>query len=280
MLETLEVNAYTGGDPRRGYYQQVATRAQVHALGPTVELYADTGLFQDAAMTIPAVANGDPVGGWQDQSGNALDLTQTTTAAKPTLQLAGFGGLAAPFFTADDYLTCTLPGIAAAWSGNDRPATMVALYRPSQSPPPSRCLWSLGNTASALPTFYLRTLNPPSLTVERRGDTGGFATLSTPSGGADAGASYITALSFPGTAATIYVNNAPTAGPLDADAATFNVLALGARVRTSVDLLFSGYFRAFLGFARALTAAELAVVTGYLAGFGRVGAALQYTTLR
>ena len=42
-------------------------------------------LFQDAAKTIPA-DDGDVVGAWADKSGNGLDATQTTTAAKPTLQ--------------------------------------------------------------------------------------------------------------------------------------------------------------------------------------------------
>ena len=51
-------------------------------------LKADTGTFQDAAMTTPAAADGDVVGGWADQSGNANHATQATTANKPLLKLA------------------------------------------------------------------------------------------------------------------------------------------------------------------------------------------------
>lgn len=45
-------------------------------------------LYQDSALTTPASADGDPVGGWLDLSGNGRNATQTTAAARPTLQVA------------------------------------------------------------------------------------------------------------------------------------------------------------------------------------------------
>ena len=51
-------------------------------------LKADAGLWQDAAMTTPAVADTDPVGGWADQSGNANHATQATAGNRPLLKLA------------------------------------------------------------------------------------------------------------------------------------------------------------------------------------------------
>ena len=50
-------------------------------------LKADTGLWQDATMTTPAVADGDVVGAWQDFSGQNNHATQGTTASKPLLKL-------------------------------------------------------------------------------------------------------------------------------------------------------------------------------------------------
>jgi peptidoglycan/xylan/chitin deacetylase (PgdA/CDA1 family) len=48
---------------------------------------ADKGLYQDAAMTTPAVADSDPVGAWQDQSGNGKHATQATAGYRPFLKL-------------------------------------------------------------------------------------------------------------------------------------------------------------------------------------------------
>lgn len=49
---------------------------------------SDRGLWQDTAGTIPAVADGDPVGRWDDQSGNGRHLTQATAGLRPLLKLA------------------------------------------------------------------------------------------------------------------------------------------------------------------------------------------------
>ncbi len=48
-------------------------------------LKADAGTFQSSGGSA-ATADGDPVGEWQDQSGNAFHVTETTN--KPTLRLA------------------------------------------------------------------------------------------------------------------------------------------------------------------------------------------------
>lgn len=47
---------------------------------------ADTGTYQDTGLSIPATANNDPVGGWQDQSGNANHMLQSTAGNRPLLK--------------------------------------------------------------------------------------------------------------------------------------------------------------------------------------------------
>lgn len=49
-------------------------------------LKADAGTFQDSAMTSPVVADGNPVGGWQDQSGNGNHLTQSSPTKRPAFK--------------------------------------------------------------------------------------------------------------------------------------------------------------------------------------------------
>lgn len=56
-------------------------------------LRGDLGTFQDVAMTIPAVLNGDPIGGWQDQSGSGNHATQAALGQQPNLQLAVVNGM-------------------------------------------------------------------------------------------------------------------------------------------------------------------------------------------
>jgi len=52
------------------------------------------------------LADGDPVGTYPDLSGNGFDLTQGTTAAKPTFVASGYDGTPAIFLDGvDDYLT-------------------------------------------------------------------------------------------------------------------------------------------------------------------------------
>jgi hypothetical protein len=66
----------------------------------------DTGTFQDTGLTSAAVADGDPVGGWQDQSGQGNNATQGTAAAKGTLKLNVLNGKAVVRGDGvDDYLT-------------------------------------------------------------------------------------------------------------------------------------------------------------------------------
>lgn len=53
---------------------------------------ADAGVFQDSGLTTPATADNDPVGGWQDQSGNNRHWTQATSGNRPTFLTADING--------------------------------------------------------------------------------------------------------------------------------------------------------------------------------------------
>jgi len=51
-------------------------------------LKADTGTFQASSCTTAASADTDPVGCWQDQSGQGNNVTQSTSGKRPLLKLA------------------------------------------------------------------------------------------------------------------------------------------------------------------------------------------------
>lgn len=80
-------------------------------------LLGDTGTFQDAALTIPAVLNGDPIGGWQDQSGSGNHVTELVAGKRPLLQLGIVNGLPVVRFDGiDDRLRNLTLGVTQPWS--------------------------------------------------------------------------------------------------------------------------------------------------------------------
>lgn len=58
------------------------------SLSPALWLKADAGLYTTSGGSTPATADGDPVGRWEDQSGNSRHLLQATAGLRPTLKLA------------------------------------------------------------------------------------------------------------------------------------------------------------------------------------------------
>lgn len=93
-------------------------------LDPLLWLKADAGTFQTDGGSA-AEADGDPVGLWQDQSGNGDHATQGTAAARGTLKLAIQNGLPVVRLDGtDDFYSLT--GLTAA-SG---PHTFFAAINP------------------------------------------------------------------------------------------------------------------------------------------------------
>lgn len=74
---------------------------------PGLALWLDgaRGLWQDSARTTPATADGDPVGAWDDQSGNGRNATQATASKRGTLKLGIVNGRQVVRFDGtDDFL--------------------------------------------------------------------------------------------------------------------------------------------------------------------------------
>lgn len=79
---------------------------------PGLALWLDASdlgtLFQDSALTTAATADGDPVGGWRDKSGNGNHILQATAGKRPTYKTSGgasgLGGKGILFDGVDDFL--------------------------------------------------------------------------------------------------------------------------------------------------------------------------------
>jgi hypothetical protein len=108
-------------------------------------LKADSGVWTDSAMTVPATADGAPVGGWSDVSGNGNHATQSNVSGKPTLKLAIRNGLPVLRFDGtSDYLDSLLAQSAPCTLFFASNATDTAGYR---------VVISSSNTAAGQITF-------------------------------------------------------------------------------------------------------------------------------
>ena len=84
---------------------QVGAFSPLDIAGLQLWLKADAGLWQDSVGGTPAVADGDVVGAWEDQSGQSNDASQATTSKKPLLKTGIVNGRdVVRFDGADDWL--------------------------------------------------------------------------------------------------------------------------------------------------------------------------------
>lgn len=120
------------------------------AFSPSLWLKADTGLFQDAAKTIPAVADAAPVGAWVDQSGKGHDLKQSVAGSRPILKLTIQNGLPVVRFDGlVDYMTAAYASV--------QPLTILLSYRSNLiGGVTNDCIFD-GGTAASLAMFSRTT---------------------------------------------------------------------------------------------------------------------------
>lgn len=112
---------------------------------------ADKGLYQDSAGSTAASADGDPVGRWTDQSGNARNLLQTGSTKRPLLKTGvlasgkpvirgdGVDDLLKATFTLNQPEHVFIVLRQATWTANDRvfggsAANTMTFYQKGASP--------------------------------------------------------------------------------------------------------------------------------------------------
>lgn len=114
-------------------------------------LRADQGTYQDAAMTIPAVADGANVLGWQDMSGQGNSPT-TAIGHTTTLKLNIQNGLPGVLFDGTASYLQKMLGATLA-----QPSTIMMVFRQSSVAVPQKLFDGTGssrNSVYANPTVY------------------------------------------------------------------------------------------------------------------------------
>ena len=110
----LTDDAYSA-DSTGGTWAASTGSAYLLGLSPSIWLKADAGVYSDAGTT-PAVDT-DTVRQWNDQSGNGRNVSQGTSAKRPTYVAAGKNGLPVLRFDGvDDLVSGASPTIPAASS--------------------------------------------------------------------------------------------------------------------------------------------------------------------
>jgi hypothetical protein len=207
-------------------------------------LKGGAGTFQDTGLTTAAVADGDPVGGWQDQSGQGHNAIQGTAAAKGTLKLNVKNGKSVVRFDGvDDYLTSTF--------GAATPFHLFVVLSPSGG--------GASNVGSPV-GFNDGNNRLGYATLNATFDVGGTSiTPTTPS----QNSWYVVAAKANGSSSKVRVNGADNvSGTVGSQTATS--LVIGDDGSTARE--FQGDIAELLWYSRALADTEVAQVESYLNG--------------
>lgn len=231
--------------------------------GLQIWLDAALGLYQDDAGTTPADANADPVGLWQDQSGNGLHVSQATAGNKPALTSSGINSLPVVTFSTDNYLLNSDAAIATAFAGTDKPFTVFAVVDKTTAAG-THTLWSLADKDSSAGWVRVNTDVTPEWVVGKQDDSGmGVA----PTGGTpDTDPAIVTAVCS-GATVTLRDNGAIAinAQNLNVGVSSHDRLAVGALVRSSIGNYWEGHIAEFIAYNVDVGSTAIGNVESYLA---------------
>lgn len=217
-------------------------------------------LWLDASR-ITGLADGDPVGQWNDLSGNGNHATQTTAAKKPLYKTGILNGKPVVRFDGTDDLLLA-NGIATLLTGTDVPNTVLGIIKarvlPSLGANP--CFAGLGRSSAGSAEHRWSLLNSGGTYSYRAArvddsDASDSHTAGTPDTG-----THIATARFTGTAVTWIIDGAEAApeASLNVGQLTVDRFAIGALVQGGLEtLFFDGDGPEFCLYNRALSTAEL-----------------------
>lgn len=134
-------------------------------------------LFQDSAGTVPVTTDGDPVGRWNDKSGNGRNFTQSTSGSRPTYRTSG-GFHWLEFDGTSDWLVGATSALSFAI------VNLFMAYRPESGTSDFGNIIGVGHAVTHTNPFYRWN----ALTRTSSGFNYGFHTNGSQTFGTDAGA--------------------------------------------------------------------------------------------
>lgn len=194
--------------------------------GLNLWLDSRTGMYTTSGGSTLVSSDGDPVGRWEDQSGNANHATQATSTKRGTFKVnASAGGTkdVVRFDGVDDFLACN--SLAAAFSGSDKACSVFVVFKSSVTtgnPIP----FSISNVATSdNPRHHCDMLDSAGYRLLRRDDGGTL--LQGSSGTRDTGWHRF-CYCFDGTSGQLYDAGATVGGSLSLNVGncTFDVTTI------------------------------------------------------
>lgn len=205
-----------------------------------------------------ALNDGDAVATWADSSGNSNAATQATSSKRPLYKVGIQNSLAAVLFDGtDDVLTAN--SLAATFTGNDKPSTVVMVFRKTSNSG-SQAFFSFGNSGLSSNYHYL-FITGGAYNEER--SSGGVAARS---GGTPDTSAHIISNVFTGTALSVLIDGSAVINNQGFDTAsiTFDQFALGALARISMSEFLAGYLMEVAVYDSALSTTDRQSVESYL----------------
>ena len=221
-------------------------------------------LWQDSGRTTPVAANADPVGAWDDLSGNARHIVQATAGSRPAYSAAGFNGYPCLTFDGtDDFLASVAAWVATVFGGTDKPYAVAAVCRTTTIGP--RSVIGTASTGGATQQNRFSYSSADSLQITRTNDAAATVNNTPPSGGLSTNVPYVLSGIYTGATSELFAGYTriyqPTAAGTGAN--TMDKFAVGALPRPTPATFWVGDI-AEVVIATSLTPRELTGVTKYL----------------
>lgn len=247
------------GAGNTGWVRQIsASWTPLSIPGLVFAFMPSSATWQDSARTIPAVADGDPVGAWDDISTAAAHAVQATAGNRPLLKPGVFNGLPGLRFDGTDDALVT-PGVAVT-----KPFTLVAVHRPTDLAA-SRPV--VGATSSNKMGFYIDTAGKQTLTR-----TGNVAIGAGASGALIANATVLSTVTYDSNGVYTFHKNGVVDGTPTQNNQSFTTTAsteIGQDTASSLHYL--GDIGAVLKWDSVLSADDLRAVEDWLSAKFSIG---------
>lgn len=138
---------------------------------------SDTGtLYQTTDTSTPVSGSGNPIGRWEDKSGNGIHLTQGTAGARPTWIGNAGGGVPGAYFDGGDYVYNNSAGGTTNQAG-----TVLAVVRIGETAASQRVFYSRASTSDTIYASFGRYPSTPQyLYFEMRPGGSNYRVIDTP----------------------------------------------------------------------------------------------------
>lgn len=226
---------------------------------------ASTGLLQDSGGA--AAGNGDPVGEWQDQSGNGYHMVDPATSRRPTLRTNQINSQPALEFNGTAHALAN-SALGSVLAGNDKAFTTFMVLQPAATGA-LRLAFALTSSSSPNPLHEVCRLNTDgTFQTLRRDDAVSLVSSNTSNIALSNGSTYIVGEAFTGIRLKSFAAGQPGYGGdyFEVGNASFNRATLGAwYYQTNFNFFYGGLIAEVVVYSGNMSSLNMDRIARYLA---------------